>query len=94
MDKDIITGNHNITIGQRKSINITGVKKIENFDKLHFLLDTTMGFLVIKGNDLELIKLDTLSGNLTIKGSIDSLDYILENKKNNKEESILSRLFK
>ena len=34
MDKDIITGNHNITIGQRKSINITGVKKIENFDNL------------------------------------------------------------
>ena len=37
---------------------------------------------------LELIKLDTLSGNLTIKGSIDSLDYILENKKNNKEETL------
>ena len=53
-----------------------------------------MGFIIIKGNDLELIKLDTLSGNLTIKGSIDSLDYILENKKNNKDESFLSRLFK
>ena len=53
-----------------------------------------MGFLIIKGNDLELIKLDTLSGNLTIKGNIDSLDYILENKKNNKEESFFGRLFK
>ena len=88
------TFNHGISLAERKNIVVTGVKKIENFDKLHFLLDTTMGFLVIKGNDLELIKLDTLSGNLTIKGSIDSLDYILENKKNNKEESILSRLFK
>ena len=69
-------------------------KKIENFDKLHFLLDTTMGFIIIKGNELEIKKMETLSGNLTIKGNIDSLDYILENKKGNKEESLLSRLFK
>ena len=97
MDKETVSlnnYNHSINLLERKTLVITGVKKIENFDKLHFLLDTTMGFIVIKGNDLELIKLDTLSGNLTIKGSIDSLDYILENKKNNKEESLLSRLCK
>ena len=68
-------------------------QKIDNFDKMHFLLDTTMGFLIIKGDNLDLVKLDTLSGNVTIKGNINSLDYILENKKN-KEESVFSRLFK
>ena len=97
MDKETINMNnynHSISLLERKTLVITGVKKIENFDKLHFLLDTTMGFIIIKGNDLELIKLDTLSGNLTIKCNIDSLDYILENKKGNKEESLLSRLFK
>jgi sporulation protein YabP len=93
-DNGISNYSHGLSLFERKNLVITGVKKIENFDKLHFLLDTTMGFLIIKGNDLELIKLDTLSGNLTIKGNIDSLDYILENKKNNKEESLLSRLFK
>ena len=96
MDKDNSTlnnFNHSISLLERKTLVITGVKKIDNFDKMHFLLDTTMGFLIIKGDNLDLVKLDTLSGNVTIKGNINSLDYILENKKN-KEESVFSRLFK
>ena len=53
MDKDIVTNNHNISINQRKSIAITGVKKIENFDENEFLLETNMGFILIKGSNLE-----------------------------------------
>ena len=95
MDKDstINSYNHSISLLERKTLVITGVKKIDNFDKIHCLLDTTMRFLIIKGDNLDLVKLDTLSGNVTIKGNINSLDYILENKKN-KEESVFSRLFK
>ena len=52
-----------------------------------------MGFMIIKGDGLELIKLDTLSGNVTIKGTINSLEYVIENKKSN-DEGIISRLFK
>ena len=94
MDKDIITGNHNITIGQRKSINITGVKKIENFDENEFLLETNMGYLMIKGNNLEIIKLDTYQGDVSIKGKIDSLNYLENSKKQDKQESVFSKLFK
>ena len=97
MEKDnssINSYNHSISLLERKTLVITGVKKIENFDNLHFLLETTMGFLIIKGDGLELIKLDTLAGNVTIKGSINSFEYILENTKKNREESVLSRLFK
>ncbi len=86
--------NHSVNLLERKTLVITGVKKIENFDKLHFLIETTMGFMVIKGNDLELIKLDTLAGNVSIKGTIDSIQYVMDNSKKNKEESILNRLFK
>ena len=53
-----------------------------------------MGFLVIKGENLELIKLDTLAGNLTIKGDINSLDYVLDQTKKGKEEGVFSRLFR
>ena len=96
MDKEstINNYNHSISLLERKTLVITGVKKIENFDALHFLLETTMGFLNVKGEDLELIKLDTLAGNVTIKGSINSFDYILDNSKRNREDSILNRLFK
>jgi sporulation protein YabP len=97
MDKEssgISNYNHSINLLERKTLVITGVKKIENFDNLHFLLETTMGFMIIKGEDLELIKLDTLAGNVTIKGTINSLNYAVENTKKNKDESVLSRLFK
>ena len=96
MDKDnnISSYNHSINLLERKTLVITGVKKIENFDENHFLIDTSMGFMLVKGSGLELIKLDTLSGHVSIKGEINSIEYMLENTKKNKEESIFNRLFK
>ena len=94
MDKDRLTGNHNISISMRKNINITGVKKIENFDESEFLLETNMGYLMIKGSSLEIIKLDTYQGDVSIKGKIDSLNYLENGKKQEKSESVLSKLFK
>ncbi len=97
MDKDTVginNYNHSVSLLERKTLVITGVKKIDNFDNLHFILETTMGFMIIKGEELELIKLDTLAGNVSIKGTINSLEYVLENNKKSKEESIFTRLFK
>ncbi|MDO4963536.1 MAG: sporulation protein YabP [bacterium] len=94
MDKDILTQNQNITIGNRKNINISGVKKIDNFDETEFLLETTLGYLLIKGSSLEIIKLDTYQGDVSIKGKIDSLNYTENSKKKNNQESILTKLFK
>ena len=83
MDKqDTINNyNHGISLLERKNLVITGVKKIENFDSEQFLLDTIMGFLMIKGEGLELIKLDTMQGNVSIKGLIHSMTYIEDVKK-------------
>lgn len=86
--------NHGISLFERKSLVITGVKKIENFDSEQFLIETVMGFMLIKGDGLELIKLDTLQGTVSIKGLINSMGYIEENTKKDKENSIFSRLFK
>ena len=97
MDKQVNSINnysHGVSLFEKKSLVITGVKKIENFDKEQFLLETIMGFMLIKGKELELVKLDTLQGNVTIKGTINCIDYIEENIKKIKEESIFSRLFK
>lgn len=88
------TFNHGISLAERKNIVVTGVKKIESFDKEEFLMDTTLGFLNIKGDGLEIIKLDTYQGNVSIKGRIDSLVYVDNDVKKNKEESFLGKLFK
>jgi len=60
--------NHTVTMVERKSFVTNGVKKVENFDDKQFLIDTVMGMLLVKGEELELIKLDTLQGTISIKG--------------------------
>ena len=86
---------HSISIAERKSIILTGVKKIESFDNEEFLMETTLGYLVIKGSELEIIKLDTYQENVSIKGKIDNLMYLDNiNGKKNKDDSILNKLFK
>ena len=82
MDKDmIVTTNHSVSISERKTINITGVKKIDSFDNEEFLLETTMGYLAIKGESLEIIKLN-------------SMIYMENHKKQEKDEGIFGKLFK
>lgn len=95
MDKDlIVTSSHSISISERKSINITGVKKIDSFDNEEFLLETTMGYLIIKGEGLEIIKLDTYQGSVAIKGKANSMIYMDNHKKGEKEEGFFGKLFK
>lgn len=86
--------NHGISLSERKNIVVTGVKKIESFDSEEFLMDTTLGYLNIKGSELEIIKLDTYQGNVSIKGKIDSIIYTDVIKNNSKEDSFLGKLFK
>ena len=91
--KEISTNlNHSFSVSERKNIIITGVVKIDSFDKEEFLIDTVQGYMNIKGENLEVVKLDTYQGNITIKGKINGIIYIEDNNK--KESSIFSRLFK
>lgn len=95
MDKmdTIASLTHGVTLNERKSIIITGVKKIDSFDEEEFRLETTMGDMILKGSELEIIKLDTYQGNVSIKGKIDSLIYTDGGKKD-KENSVFNKLFK
>lgn len=93
MDKEIASFNHNINMTERKNIVISGVKKIDNFDDQEFLIETTMGYLLVKGTELEIIKLDTYQGSVSIKGNFNSLNYT-ESTKKDKEDSFFSKLFK
>ena len=93
MEKEELT-NHSIAIAERKNIVVTGVKKLESFDKREFFMKTTMGYMLIKGDNLELLKLDTINGNISIKGMINSINYMEDTNKRINKESVLTKLFK
>lgn len=90
---NVLIGNHEVKMTDRKTIYLTGIKKIVSFDNEEFLMESNMGVILLKGENLELIKLDTADGNVKIKGKINSLSYV-EGKEKNKEESLISKLFK
>ena len=93
MDKMIEVPNlsHIIKLSERKNIIISGIKKINNFDEKEFSLESIMGNIIIKGENLEMLKLDTIEGNVSIKGKINSFSYTEAPTKDN---SILMKLFK
>ena len=88
---DVPNMSHIIKLNERKNIIISGIKKINKFDDKEFSLDSIMGGIIIKGENLEMIKLDTVEGNVSIKGKINSFyytDYV------STENSLLMKLFK
>lgn len=93
LESTIANYTHGINLSERKTLIVSGVKKIENFDDQEFLMETTMGMLTVKGENLELVKLDTMQGNVSIKGKITTLDY-KEEEKLKESQGIFNRLFK
>ena len=57
-------------------------------------MDTSLGYMIIKGEELEIIKLDTYQGNVSIKGKINSLVYTETGSKKEKDDGIFNKLFK
>ena len=90
---NIITNNHEIKMIDRNQVYLTGINKIDSFDDEEFLMESNMGNILLKGEELEIVRLDTHDGNVRIKGLINSIAYINDNKKS-KEESFISKLFK
>lgn len=86
-------GSHEIKVVDRSVLSLSGIKKITSFDSEEFLMESNMGVILLKGEKLEIIKLDTNDGNVKIKGKLNSFTY-LESMNKNKEESLLAKLFK
>lgn len=91
--KEVSYGSQEVKMVDRSNINITGVNKIVSFDDEEFLMETVLGNLRITGLELELLKLDTLDGNVVIKGKINSFVYLDGNNKK-KDDGIIAKLFK
>lgn len=84
---------HDVIMRGRKLLEITGVRQVESFDNEEFLLETSMGFLAIKGQNLQMKNLDVDKGIVSIKGRIFELIYIDE-QHGEKAKGFFSKLFR
>ncbi|MED4404158.1 sporulation protein YabP [Metabacillus fastidiosus] len=84
---------HDVIMRGRKLLEITGVKQVESFDNEEFLLDTVMGALAIRGQNLQMKNLDVDKGIVSIKGRIYDLIY-LDEQNGEKAKGFFGKLFK
>ena len=82
----------NIFLENRNKLNVTGVLDVLNFDEQMITMETELGVLIVKGSDLKLNKYNLDDTELLIEGEVSSLLY--DNKVNNKNESLLTKIFK
>lgn len=84
----------NLILENREKLTITGVVDVLSFDDQIVIVETELGMLTIKGEDLRINKLSIDSSEVIIEGEVFNLGYSDNDisKKNN--VSILGKIFK
>ena len=85
---------HKVLLVNRGNGAFSGVVDVLSFDVAEILLETELGMLLIKGQDLHVNRLSLEKGEVDVDGKIDSLTYSENTGYGGKGESLLSRLFK
>ena len=82
---------HEIRVGQRKEMNVTGVKEVVSFDDGCVVLKSTCGEMTVEGSELRVGTLDTDRGVVSLHGRIDTIYYTEERET---EKRGFGRLFR
>ncbi|SIT93351.1 sporulation protein YabP [Edaphobacillus lindanitolerans] len=86
----IPSGDHVVTMRNRKRMDLTSVKTIDRFDQEEFLVRTSQGQLQIRGEELRIVHLDVDKGLLTLEGNVKTLHY---DDEDGHSRNILTKLF-
>lgn len=84
----------NLILENREKLTITGVVDVLSFDDQIVIVETQLGLLTVKGEDLRINKLSIDSLEVIIEGQIFSLGYSDENIGRKNNGSILGKIFK
>ena len=66
---------HKLQLNERTSLTMTGVAEVVSFDENTVVLQTSLGLLVIQGQQLQLKNLTLEGGQVAVEGSIGALSY-------------------
>lgn len=83
----------NIVLENREKLSISGVNDVLSFDDQIVILETQLGLLTIKGENLRINKLSIDSEEVVIEGEINNLAYS-EKDIERKNSTFLGKIFK
>ncbi|RQD78549.1 MAG: sporulation protein YabP [Candidatus Syntrophonatronum acetioxidans] len=88
---------HRLSIDNREYMEISGVLHVDSFDDEEILLETELGLLAVRGEELHIKHLNLEEGELNIEGFILELAYSEERGTQGlrgKGKGLLERLFR
>jgi sporulation protein YabP len=94
MEQNTISKSHKLSLDNRKRLSMSGIKDVVSFDLAQILLESTLGMIHIKGNDIKVTRLSLEKGEVDIEGTVDSITYSEVKSYGEKGKSIIKRMFK
>lgn len=83
----------NLLLENRNKLSISGVHDVLSFDDQIVIIETDLGMLTVKGENLKINKLSIDTSDVIIEGEINSLLYSEKNLEK-KGEGFLGKIFK
>lgn len=84
----------NIILENREKLSVSGVNDVLSFDDQVVLVDTELGLLTVKGENIRINKLSLDTSEVIIEGEISCLNYSQKNQEKSSGTSLLSKIFK
>ena len=66
---------HHIILEEREQLAVSGVEEVERFDETTIVLSTSLGELVVRGQDLHIETLSLGGGDLKVEGTVEALTF-------------------
>lgn len=84
----------NLILENRGKLSISGVLDVLSFDDQIVIIETELGLLTIKGNNLRINKLSIDTSEVIVEGDIASLAYSESKGTDKTKGSLISKIFK
>ena len=82
---------HRLELLGREHLTVSGVEDVERFDENCIVMATSVGTLIVTGEDLHIGKLSLDGGELHVDGHIDAVNY--EDQVQHRGGGLFARLF-
>lgn len=83
----------NLVLENRNKLSVSGVKDVLSFDDQVVIMETELGLLTVKGENLKINKLSIDTQEVIVEGEISSLGYSGHTKKE-QDGGLFSKIFK
>ena len=83
----------NLVLENREKLSVSGENDVLSFDDQIVMIDTELGLLSVKGENIRINKLSLDTAEVIVEGEISSLSYS-PNKQDKSAGTILSKIFK